>query len=80
MVGASGVKLLGFLSWGSEHDVTVPGVAWLILAVGCFTSFAVSMVAIRFLLDFVKKHSFASFGIYRIILGALVLFLGFFDF
>ena len=80
MVGASGVKLLGFWSWVSEQEVTVPGMAWLVLALGCLTSFAVSMVAIRFLLDFVKRHSFASFGVYRIILGALVLFLGFFGF
>jgi undecaprenyl pyrophosphate phosphatase UppP len=35
------------------------------------------MAAIRFLMDFVKKHSFAPFGIYRIALGALVLILGF---
>ena len=37
--------------------------------------FAVSMAAIRFLMDFVKKHSFAAFGVYRIVLGAIVLLL-----
>jgi undecaprenyl-diphosphatase len=36
-------------------------------------AFGVSMVAIRFLMEFVKKHSFSPFGIYRIVLGALVL-------
>ena len=36
-------------------------------------AFGVSMLAIRFLIDFVKKHSFAPFGIYRIVLGVLVL-------
>jgi undecaprenyl-diphosphatase len=46
-----------------------------VLAVGCLVSFIVSLVAIRFLVDFVKRHSFAPFGVYRIALGALVLVL-----
>ncbi len=76
MVGASGIKALGFLSYVSESGVSVPAMAWVVLLVGCIVSFAVSMAAIRFLMDFVKKHSFAPFGIYRIALGALVLILG----
>ena len=76
MVGASGIKALGFLSYVSESSVSVPTLAWGILLLGCAVSFAVSMVAIRFLMDFVKKHSFAPFGIYRIALGAIVLILG----
>ena len=44
------------------------------LAVGFAVAFAVSLVVIRFLMDFVKKHSFSCFGVYRIILGVLVLF------
>lgn len=76
MVGASGIKALGFLSYVSESSVNVPAMAWVVLLVGCAVSFAVSMAAIRFLMDFVKKHSFAPFGIYRIALGALVLILG----
>ena len=76
MVGASGIKALGFLSYVSESGVSVPTMAWVTLLVGCAVSFAVSMAAIRFLMDFVKKHSFAPFGIYRIALGALVLILG----
>lgn len=77
MVGASGIKALGFLSYVSESQVSVPAMAWVTLLVGCVVSFAVSMAAIRFLMDFVKKHSFAPFGIYRIALGILVLILGF---
>ena len=77
MVGASGLKALGFLSYVSESQVSVPAMAWVTLLVGCAVSFAVSMAAIRFLMDFVKKHSFAPFGIYRIALGILVLILGF---
>lgn len=76
MVGASGVKALGFFSYVSESGVGVPVMAWVVLLVGCAVSFIVSMAAIRFLMDFVKKHSFAPFGIYRIVLGALVLILG----
>ena len=76
MVGASGIKALGFLSYVSESGTAVPALAWITLFVGCAVSFAVSMAAIRFLMDFVKKHSFAPFGIYRIALGALVLLLG----
>jgi len=73
MVGASGIKVLGFLDYLGESSVTVPIEAWITLAIGCAVSFLVSLFAIRFLVDFVKKHSFTAFGIYRIVLGALVL-------
>lgn len=73
MVGASGIKVLGFVDYLAESQVTVPVDAWIALAVGCVVSFVVSLVAIRFLVDFVKKHSFAPFGVYRIVLGVVVL-------
>lgn len=73
MAGASLVKAYGFFDFVTENAVSVPGIAWAVLLVGCAVSFAVSMVAIRFLMDFVKKHSFSAFGIYRIVLGLLVL-------
>lgn len=73
MVGASALKVLGFVGYVGESGVAVPADAWIVLAVGCIVSFAVSMIAIRFLMSFVKKHSFAAFGVYRIVLGALVL-------
>lgn len=44
-----------------------------LLLVGMLVSYIVSMVAIKFLMNYVKKHSFASFGWYRIILGVLVI-------
>lgn len=75
MLGASllkGVKFAGLVADGTE---VFGGYEALILAVGCAVAFAVSVVAIRFLMDFVKKHSFAAFGVYRIALGALVLLL-----
>ena len=76
MVGASGIKALGFFSYVSESGISVPAMAWIVLLLGCAVSFAVSMASIRFLMDFVKKHSFAPFGVYRIALGALVLIFG----
>ncbi len=73
MVGASLIKGYGFFDYVSESSVTVPALAWIVLAVASVVAFAVSMVAIKFLMEFVKKHSFAPFGIYRIALGALVI-------
>ena len=68
-----GIKALGFLSYVAESGVAVPAVAWGVLAIAFVASFAVSLVAIRFLMDFVKRHSFIPFGIYRILLGVFVL-------
>ena len=72
MVGASLIKGYGFFDYVSESGVSVPALAWVVLLVASAVAFLVSMVAIKFLMDFVKKHSFAPFGIYRIVLGALV--------
>ena len=44
-----------------------------VLVTGCVVSFVVSMLVIKVLMDFVRKRSFAPFGLYRIILGAAVL-------
>jgi undecaprenyl-diphosphatase len=73
MVGASLIKGYGFFDYVSEGGISVPTLAWISLAVASMVAFGVSLVAIKFLVEFVKKHSFAPFGIYRIILGALVL-------
>ena len=69
MLGASLLKVVKLFAEG----VTVTALEWGILAVGCVTAFIVSLAAIKFLMDFVKKHSFASFGWYRIMLGAVVI-------
>ena len=50
-----------------------PIMGGLIIALGCVVSFIVSLVVIKGLMAFVRKHSFRVFGIYRIALGALVL-------
>ena len=69
MAGASGLKLVKYLAGGGVF--TAAEVA--ALAVGCLTAFLVSMAAIRFLMNYVKKHTFTAFGWYRIALGVVVL-------
>ncbi len=69
MLGASGLKVVKFLLDG----YTATGAEIGLLLVGIVVSFAVSLATIRFLMDFVKRHDFKPFGIYRIALGALVL-------
>jgi undecaprenyl-diphosphatase len=61
--------VLKFLTEG--HTAT--GTEIMLLLVGIVVSFVVSLVAIRFLMDFVKRHSFSPFGVYRIVLGGIVL-------
>lgn len=74
MLGASVLKLVKFLL----SSVSATGAEWAILAVGCVVSFVVSLLVIKGLMEYVRKHSFAVFGVYRIILGVLVL--GYFAF
>lgn len=66
MLGMSCLKLFkcGFAVSGSEV---------LILLCGSLVAFLVSLVVIRHLMDYVRRHSFAAFGRYRILLGILVL-------
>ena len=69
MLGASALKTLEFLLSGVTATATELGV----LAVGCVVSFVVSVLVIKVLMDYVRRHSFAVFGWYRIVLGVLVL-------
>ena len=69
MAGASGYKLLKFALDG----VTVTTEEIVILLIGIVVSFLVSLAVIKFLIDFVKRHTFTSFGIYRIVLGLAVI-------
>ena len=69
MAGASGYKLLKFALDG----VTVTAEEIVILLIGIVVSFLVSLAVIKFLIDFVKRHTFTSFGIYRIVLGLAVI-------
>lgn len=69
MAGASLLKLVKFFTDGN----TISGSEAVILLVGCVVAFLVSIVAIRFLMNYVKTHSFTVFGWYRIVLGVVVL-------
>ncbi|MDK4350872.1 undecaprenyl-diphosphate phosphatase [Enterococcus thailandicus] len=69
MFGASGLKIVKYLmegnTFGTEETV--------VLLVGTFVSFIVSILAIKFLLSYLKKNDFTAFGWYRIILGIILI-------
>ena len=69
MLGASALKLAKYLLEGMLPSGLEIGV----LVTGCVVSFLVSLLVIRVLMDFVRKRSFAPFGVYRILLGGAVL-------
>lgn len=69
MLGASGIKLLKFFASG----VAFTAMDLLILLVGCTVSYIVSLMVIKALMSYVRRHSFSAFGVYRIVLGLAVL-------
>ena len=69
MLGASAIKLLKFMLSG----VSASGTEVMVLITGCVVSFLVSLVVIKGLMEYVRKHSFSVFGLYRIALGIVVL-------
>lgn len=70
MVGAGGLKAVKFFLSGAS----LTAAEWVTLGVGTLTAFLLSLAALRFLTDFVRRHTFSAFGIYRIVLGVAVLF------
>lgn len=74
MLGASLLKIAKFVV-GAEGGIASAFTAgeFIVLGVGTLVSFLVSLVAVRFLVNFVRRHSFESFGWYRIVLGIAVL-------
>ena len=75
MFGASGLKLVKYLAEGNSFTGMEVGA----LLVGMLVAFLVSVAAIRFLMNYVKRHSFKVFGWYRIFLGTLVLSVAFWE-
>ena len=69
MLGASALKLLKYILEGALPSMTEIAV----LITGCVVSFVVSMLVIKALMEYVRKRSFSVFGVYRIVLGALVI-------
>lgn len=66
MLGASLLKLVKF-------GLGFTSIELIILLVGMAISFLVSLIVIKFLMSYIKKHNFKIFGYYRIILGIIVL-------
>ena len=66
MFGLSGFKLLKF---GFHFTPT----ELLILVIGMAVAFVVSLIVIKFLMGYIRKHDFKVFGVYRILLGFAVL-------
>ena len=66
MFGASLLKLIkfGFHFTGAEFGL---------LMLGCIVSFGLSVIAIKFLMGYIKQHDFKVFGYYRIVLGGLII-------
>ena len=69
MFGASALKLVKYFVKGGTFGANELA----ILGVGCVVAFVVSLAAIKWLMGFVRKHDFKCFGVYRIVLGAIVL-------
>ena len=69
MLGASALKVLKFIMGG----FSMSGSEWACLIVASVVAFVVSLLAIRSLMNYVKRHTFSAFGIYRIVLGVIVL-------
>ena len=68
MFGASLMQVIKFAG-------TVQFMEVMMLIVGCLVAFVVSLFMIRFIINYIKKHSFTIFGIYRILLGIIILIL-----
>ena len=66
MFGVSALKLV-------TNDYIMTSSEWGILIVGMIVAYVVSMITVKFLMDYVRKHDFKSFGIYRIVLGIIVI-------
>ena len=69
MLGASALKLVKYLLEG----LSPTGTELMVLITGCVVSFLVSLLVIKGLMEYVRKHSFSVFGVYRIILGIAVI-------
>lgn len=71
MFGASAYKILKFILQVGLSSIT--GAQWGILLIGSAVAFIVSLFAIKFLMNFIRKHDFTAFGWYRIVLGIVVI-------
>ncbi|MGN1408545.1 MAG: undecaprenyl-diphosphate phosphatase [Eubacteriales bacterium] len=68
-----GASLLKIAKYVMNYGVAFTSAEIITMLVGIVTAFVVSLIAIKFLVGFVRRHSFESFGWYRIVLGVVVL-------
>jgi len=76
MLAATGYTLLKSIAGKGENAIGVSHInphGWVVLAIGFVVSFIVAYVSVAWFLDWVRKHGFVVFAIYRIIVGAAVL-------
>lgn len=66
MIGASFLRIIKNINVFTENNI-------ILLLIGCIVSYVVSLVVIKFLLKYIKKHSLIIFGIYRIILAIIII-------
>ena len=66
MLGVSFLKII-------TNDTPMDPEKWILLGVAMFTAYAVSLATLKGLMSYVKKHSFSAFGVYRIVLGIIVI-------
>jgi undecaprenyl-diphosphatase len=66
MAAASGLDLL-------KSNFSFTSSEWLLLSIGFISAFLTALLAVRFFLRYIKKHSFIAFGWYRIIIGIAIL-------
>lgn len=69
MFGASALRLVKFFLKGNVFSTSET----MIVLVGCIVAYAVSLAVIKFLMSYVRRHNFTPFGVYRIVLGVIVL-------
>lgn len=73
MLGACGIKALGFARFMWQNSLAMPFSALAVLLVAGAVAYVTSRLTIRFLIDFISRRGFAPFGVYRMLLGAAVL-------
>ncbi len=66
MLGASLLKIV-------KYGLAFSGMQWALLIFGMVVAYVVSVIAIKFLMKYIKKHDFKAFGYYRIVLGIIVI-------
>ena len=72
MAGATLLDLLDLMkedtAWATSHNITM-------LLLGCVIAFIVALLAMKWFVDYLTKYGFKAFGIYRIVVGTIIIIL-----